>query len=118
MKKYILPIAIAAVILIVAIVAALWFFGNKPLDPIGTWHGTYTYNGNEFESTFILKEDGTYTKETYKNGSFSSSEKGTYEVIDGKSVLLRKDGNKTTGMEFTYEGGKLVNNDHKFSKQE
>ena len=113
-KIWIVVSAIAVVC--VAVCVGLWIGGSKPLEPVGTWRGVYTYDGNEFDTTYILNEDGTYFKETYKNGSFSSSETGTYEATD-TSVLLRKDGNKNTGMEFTYEGGKLVNNGHGFAKQ-
>ena len=113
-KVWIVVAAIAVVC--VCVCAGLWIGGNKPLEPAGTWHGTYTYNGNAFETTYILNEDGTNFKETYKNGSFSSNESGTYTATE-KSVMLHKDDNKSTAVEFTYKGGKLVNDDHKFTKQ-
>ena len=113
-KVWIIVSAVAVVCICVC--AGLWLGGNKPLEPVGTWSSSYTYNGSEFFSSIVLSDDGTYIKETYKDGSVSSNETGTYEVYEGR-VLLYKNGNKTTAMEFTYQDGSLYNNDHKFVKQ-
>ena len=105
-----------AVILICAICFGLCACGLKESDAVGVWSGTYTYNGNQFSCTFALEGNGKYAKITYKNGSLSSSETGTYEVKGGK-VILHKDGNMGVSTEYKYKGGNLVNNGHKFSKE-
>ncbi len=82
---------------------------------VGTWEGSWTYNGNKIDRMFTLQEDGTYSEITYRNNIKSSSETGTYE-ISGNSVILSPEGESST-TEYTYKNGYLINNDHKMAKQ-
>ena len=104
-----------AAILICAVCLSLCACGLKKSDAVGVWSGTYTYNGNQFSCGFVLDQDGSYAKITYKNGSLSSSETGTYEVKGGK-VILHKDGKSGVSTEYKYKGGNLVNSGHKCCK--
>ena len=105
---------------LIAMVAAICFSlcacGISRDEAVGTWSGTYEYNGNQFAVAFVLKGDGDYSKVVYKNGSLSSAEEGTWEVQGGK-VILHENGNMGSSTKYTYKGGALVNNDHKFYKK-
>lgn len=107
---------IGIVIFAMAICLSLCACGISKDEAVGTWTGTYVYNGSSFSCAFVLSEDGTYDKVTYKDGSLSSAEAGTYEVKSGK-VILHKDGNTGNSTVYKYKDGKLVNNDHEFSKK-
>ena len=107
--------SLIAVILVCAICLTLCACGIKKEDAIGTWVGSYVYNGNQFTRAFTLSADGTYAEVTYKNGEFSSTETGTYEVKGGK-VILHENGNMGISTTYKYKGGALVNNDHEFYK--
>ena len=85
-------------------------------EVIGTWSGSWVYNGNSYSSAFVLAEDNTYASATYKNGSFYETEVGTYE-IDGGSVDLHPDGNTGITRSYDFKGGKLYNGDHEFTKE-
>lgn len=106
---------LVAAMLICAVCLSLCACGISKAEAVGTWSGSYVYNGNLFSRAFVLAADGTYSEATYKNGSFSDSEIGTYEVKGGK-VILHEDGNMGVATEYKYKGGKLVNNGHEFSK--
>ena len=84
-------------------------------EAVGTWSGTYVYNGSTFAVAFVLESNGDYAKATYKDGEFRSAESGTWEIKSGK-VYLHKDGNTGTSTIYKYQGKALVNNDHKFYK--
>lgn len=75
-----------------------------------------TFNGSSFSCAFVLSADGTYAEATYKDGSLSSTESGTYEVKSNK-VILHENGNMGTSTVYKYKGGKLVNNGHEFTKE-
>lgn len=81
-----------------------------------TWNGEYEYNGSHFSVTFVLEEDGEYSKVVYKNGNFFSTEKGTYEKKEG-SVFLYINGDTGHYTRYEYTDGKLVNNGHVFSRK-
>ena len=68
---------IVSIALVCVICLSLCACGIKEADAVGTWSGTYVYNGNTFAVAFVLSADGDYAKATYKNGSFSSTEDGT-----------------------------------------
>ena len=87
-------------------------------DVVGTWTGTYVYNGNDFAVAFALSPDGTYEYISLKNGEFNKMENGDWEV-KGNKVILYDDSSVTYhGMSstFTFKRGALVNNDHYFYK--
>jgi hypothetical protein len=102
--------------LVCAFCLAFCSCGISEDEAVGTWSGTYTYNGNDYKVTFVLGDDGEYAKITYKNGILSSGEDGTWE-IDGGDVLLHEDGNTKVATRYEYDGEALVNNDHKFYKK-
>lgn len=104
-----------SVILLCAICLGLCACGISEDEAVGTWVGSYTYEGNQFTSSFVLTDDKTYVKVTMKDGALSSTENGTYE-IKGNKVILHKDGNMGISITYKYKRGNLVNNDHKFSK--
>ncbi|MBO5859980.1 MAG: hypothetical protein J6R20_09440, partial [Clostridia bacterium] len=84
-------------------------------EAIGTWSGSYEYDGNSFSATFVLEEDGDYAYLSYKNGSYNKTEGGTWECKGGK-VILHEEGNRNISSEYTYKDNALVNNDHYFYK--
>lgn len=84
-------------------------------DAVGTWSGSYVYNGNTFSVKFNLSADGKYAKVTTKNGSLDSAEDGTWEIKSG-DVVLHKNGSNAFTSTYEYESGALVNNGHKFTK--
>lgn len=116
MNKIIRKISLCVVFALV--VAVLAGCGLSEEDAVGTWSGTYTYNGNEFSVAFTLYNDGTYDKVIFKNGSLSSTETGDYEV-KGNQVILYDSSSLTyhgTSTRYNYKNGMLENNDHYFMK--
>lgn len=87
-------------------------------DAVGTWSGTYEYNGNSFAVVFALMSDGTYEKITMKNGETSSMEDGDWEVKGNKVTLYDSSAVTYHGQStvYTYKSDALVNNDHYFYK--
>lgn len=112
MKKFRFVVAIA---LVLSMCVCLCACGLEKSDVVGTWVGSYTYNGNQFQASFVLGADGKYTKITFKNGALSSTDSGTYEV-KGKKVRLHSSNGVGGTTEYKYKGGALVNNGHKFYK--
>ena len=103
---------------LIAVACALCFClcacGISKDKAVGSWSGTYEYNGNQFSVDFVLEANGQYFKETYKNGSLDSMEDGTWEVREGK-VILHEYGD-IAYTKYTYRGSALSNNNHKFYK--
>ena len=83
---------------------------------VGTWSGSYIYNGNSFSVSFVLEPNGEYSEVVYKNGSLSSTEDGTWEIKGGK-VIMHEDGNMGSSTVYEYRGGALINNNHEFTKE-
>ena len=108
--------SLTAVLLACVLCFVLCACGISKEEAVGTWSGTYTYDGNSFAVAFVLSEEGEYGKAVYKNGSLSSSESGTWE-IDGGDVVLHEDGNVGVSTVYEFNGEALVNNDHEFYKQ-
>lgn len=106
---------VLAAVLLLALCLTLCACGISKKEAVGTWAGSYVYNGNQFARSFVLSEDGTYVEVVLKNGDFSSTEEGTYEVKGGK-VILHENGNTGISTVYKYKGGNLVNNDHEFAK--
>ncbi len=90
--------------------------GISEKDVIGTWQGSYVYEGNSFDRTIVIDADGTYGEVCYKNGSYKSSESGEWE-ISGKEVQLFENGDRSGHTPYNYSDGKLENNGHYFTKQ-
>lgn len=106
--------ALVAIILVFALCACLGACGIKQEEAIGTWLGTYEYNGDTFSIGFKLESDGSYRKITYKNGELYKAEDGSWEIEGGKVALRSSSSAGTTYYE--YKNEKLVNNDHEFTK--
>ncbi len=102
------------IVLLIGILAAC---GISKDELVGSWTGTYTYNGNRFDVAIVFKSSGSYSKATMKNGTLSSTETGDWEIKGGK-VILYSDAATYHGVSTTYnyKGGKLENNNHYFSK--
>lgn len=105
---------IVSLSLVLVLVLMLCSCGISREEAIGTWSGTYTYDGSLYSVAFVLSSNGSYAKAVVKNGSLSSSEMGTWEVEGGAVVLHARNGGGTT--RYKYKGGALVNNGHKFTK--
>ena len=108
--------SLMALVLIGVLCISLCACGISKAKAVGTWSGSYVYNGNTFSVSFVLTENGTYSKATYKNGEFYETETGTWE-IKGSKVLLHENGNLGGSTPYKYKNGALVNNDHEFYKQ-
>ncbi len=106
----------ALVLVAVICCAFLCACGISEEEAVGTWTGSYTYNGNDFSVAFVLSADGTYSEATIKNGSLNGTEKGTWEV-DGGKVVLHPNGDTGHSVTYKYKDGALVNNGHEFTKK-
>ena len=106
--------ALALILLVVLCLSLAACTASKD-DLVGTWSGSWEYEGNLFVETFTLTENGTYTSTLYKNGNLNKTESGTYE-IDGNTVDLHPTG-EGSWTSYDYKGGKLINNDHEFTKR-
>ena len=116
MKK--LTKIISLCVMVALLVSTLAACGLSEAEAVGTWSGTYTYNGNDFSVAIVLESDGSYAKVTMKNGMLSSSETGDYEIKGNKVTLYDSDSIVYHGKSITYKykNGALVNNDHYFYK--
>jgi len=108
--------SLVAVALLLALCLSLVACSVSKEDVVGTWTGSWTYNGNSYVEAIVLSENGTYASAMYKNGSYYKTETGTYE-ISGRRVELHPNGEKGHTTPYEYKGGKLVNNDHEFTKK-
>ena len=102
-------------VLLCAICISLCACGLSEEQVVGTWSSTYEFYGSNFNNSFTLSADGTYSRTVYKDGVLSPSESGTW-TIEGNKVCLFKDDN-SSNPEYTYKGGKLVNGGHTFTKE-
>ena len=102
--------------IIALVTLALTSCGVQMEDLVGTWHSSYSYNGDRVSNNFYIEEDGSYGSVTHKNGVLSSTEKGTVE-IEGKNVYLCKEGT-TIKTVFEYKDGILENGGHTYTKTE
>ena len=108
--------SLVAVVLVCALCFTLCACGISKDEAVGTWSGSYSYEGNAFSVAFVLSADGEYTKLMYKNGAYYKAESGTGE-IEGGDVLLHENGNEGVSTIYKYKGDALVNNDHKYYKK-
>ena len=76
---------------------------------VGTWRGSYVYEGNELDRTLIVNSNGNFEYTTYKNGSFSESKSGRWSIESGALILYPSGANYQT--EFTLSGNTLKNGD-------
>lgn len=113
-KKTALIAGIAAGVLIIIILLAS-LIPVKQSKIVGTWDGSWTYEGSSFEKIILFEADSTFTSLTYKNGSVNDLDMGSYE-IKGKKVILHSSINNGVMTEYKYKRGKLFNNGHGLSK--
>ncbi len=82
---------------------------------VGTWNGSWEYQGNIINCSIQFNEDGTYKKESFKNNDPSGTETGTY-VLDKSTVILHEGGNEGLIQEYKYKNDTLTNNGHTLTK--
>ena len=107
-----------ALVLLAALCLSLVGCGLSEEDAVGTWGGTYTYNGSTITVVFQLFEDGTYLKMVERDGNMQDLDMGTYTVekgLLGTKVVLESDIDSATTT-YEYKNGGLYNNNHKFTK--
>lgn len=112
-------------IFLLIVVFVLSFAGCGTLttgDLIGTWSGSWDFNGATINNTIEFDIDGTYKEISYHNNELSDIKTGTY-VIDGNKVSTThihtnpNNGYKTpVTITYKYRGGKLRNSGHYLSK--
>ena len=111
-------VKIISLVIVMSIIATMLLScGASGEDIVGTWKGTWTYNGATYENTICIYNDGTYSSTTYKNGLWNDYESGGWE-IDGKEVRLYEGSITYKGSYkvYKYKNGNLVNNNHTFKK--
>ena len=108
--------SIAIISLVVIICLSFAACGSKltKQKAVGVWHGTYEYNGNDFEVTFSLEANGDFERITLKNGDLYKTTTGYYE-IKGNKLEMHTDGEDGV-TPYKYNGKALVNNNHNFYK--
>lgn len=109
---------ILALVLLTALCLSLVGCGLSEEDAVGTWGGSYIYNGSTVTVVFQLFEDGTYLKMVEKDGNMQDLDMGTYTVekdLLGTKVVLDSDIDSATTT-YEYKNGGLYNNGHKFTK--
>ena len=114
MKKRIFAAILAATLLLSLLVAC----SSKPASVVGTYTGTYTYEGNQFEVTIVLGEDNQYTYVSYKNGQSNKTQSGEYD-LKGSEVRCYDPSvpNHGSHTAYKYSAGTLENNGHVFRKK-
>lgn len=114
MKRHVYIVSIVVTILIITV----FFTGCGSVssgDLIGTWSGSWEYEGKQINASIQFERNGDYEKVTYTDGSLSSTENGTY-TIEGNKVIL-KDNQFGSNSPYTYSGGKLKQNKHTYAKE-
>ena len=108
--------AAISLIMVVSICLVLVACGISQDEVVGTWSGTWEYNGKLIACAIVLNANGSYAKAIVKDGSDTSAEVGTYE-IKGSEVRLHPNGNTGDTIAYKYKGGALVNNGHELYKK-
>lgn len=80
---------------------------------VGTWEGSWTYNGADIHRILTICEDGTFSSKTERNGSPSGENSGTW-VLSGDLLTLQEPGGILT--DYDFNGSTLVNNGHEMKK--
>lgn len=109
--------SIAALVVLFSLCLSLCACGIEKKEVVGTWTGSYTYEGNSFTVVIVLTDGDTYAKATRKNGGTPKMESGTYE-LDGRTLVLHPNGDKSSATEYKYKSGTLENNGHKLTKDD
>ena len=103
-------------VLIVIFSITLCSCGNDGDNLIGTWAGTWVWEGDQISASFVLSENGQYARTVLKNGEFSSSQTGTWEFRDGE-LRMHNNGDINSTSVYEYRDGKLYNGDNEHVKQ-
>ena len=117
MKKTIRAVSVCLVV--VMIISTLVACSPSVEEVVGTYSGSYTYNGNRFNVVIMLYDDGTYVKAIGKNGSVSSVESGDYEIRGNEIRLYDSDTVVEHGSwtDYKYSKDTLENNGNKLTKE-
>ena len=83
-------------------------------DIAGVYNGGYSYEGDDYEQTFFVEEDGTYTRYLFKNGALYKERTGQYE-INGNEVQFHDDDGYTP---LEYKDGKLTSPSSSYQHRE
>ena len=108
--------AAIAMIMVVSICLVLVACGISQEEVVGTWSGSWEYNGKLISCAIVFNENGSYAKATLSNGSDTKAEVGTYEIKGGE-VRLHPNGDAGSTTAYKYKGGALVNNGHELFKK-
>lgn len=108
--------AAISLILVVSLCFMLVACGPAVEDVVGTWSGTWEYNGKLIACAIVLNSDGSYAKATLRDDAEPSSESGTYEIKGGE-VRLHPNGDMGQTTAYKYKNGTLVNNGHALYKK-
>lgn len=110
---------VLALSLVVAMLLAL-VTGCSPSveEVVGTYVGTYEYEGESISVAVVIADDGRYAKAVVKRGEVTSSEVGDYE-IKGNKIKLYDSSSAVYHGKYTvykYKNGTIENNGHKLVK--
>ncbi len=83
---------------------------------VGTYKGSWEYNGTEYLVTITLIEAGDYYKTTGIGGSFSVDD-GKFNG-NGKRINLHSNNSRVVNSGYEWKDGSLYTNGHKLEKQQ
>ena len=81
--------------------------GSDVDNLIGTWGGKWEFKGNMISVSIVLEENGQYSATTSKNGTFSSSKTGSWE-LNGEELRLHENGDLNSSTVYYYRNGKVI----------
>lgn len=90
--------------------------GVKQEDIIGTWTGSWEYNGHAIQATLVLREDNTFSQSSINDGETKDPETGTYK-ISGSKVVLKFDNEFDGTAEYKFHDGVLTNGNHDLARE-
>ena len=118
MKKMTRLVSVFLVVVVLAL--ALASCAPSVEDVVGTYSGSYVYNGNSYYVIITLNEDGNYLYVSSKNGQIDETKYDEYEIKGNKIRLYDSELSKYeyhgAYIEYKYSKGTLTNNGHKFTK--
>lgn len=112
MKKI---ISVSLVLVILLFLAACGSSKLTSGDLIGTWSGSWEFNGNNINSSIEFQRDGTLVKVSYINNEMSKLETETY-IIDGNKVVINWD-NPPSTTTYKFKDGRLTDSPVIYSKE-
>ena len=88
-------------------------------EVVGSYYGSYTYNGHDFIVEVELAPNGTYSRFTVKDGYIRDMVTGDYE-IDGREIKLYDTDVPVyhgSWISYNYKKGVLYNSNYELVKQ-